>query len=555
MSDTALVFERYDLVARDDGRGFSARYLFRRCSGKDWRAVVDEYTIAVNYHEAMPAAWANDPPTGILLGLGMAVLSAVWTGWCMPIVIVRAGPLSKTEVDFWCSTFVDGLREHFMLNRIGAFGEGHGLRLDLRCEAPPSRKPARGGLERTRPEGVSGAAQTAAASAASAASTAAADGPRRVLVPLGGGKDSTTVLEMMKAAGADVVPFFLSDPPGEWEECWRYAAVCEAAGVAAADVSVADFAWDDASWVLWHRRCATDEAGRAWDNSARLWACLVGFAAALAAQVRRCESVAVGNERSANIGNGALWGGVEVNHQHDKSFAFERRLDAYLQPHGGPAYFSALMHLWDVQVGELFCRIAPTQLPLILSCNEPLGRDRSRWCARCDKCAFVFALLSAYCEPAAVRAVFGDDLLETSEGCELLEALLGLRPAAQPPGRAALPTPATLPHLSDKAVERRLLSYVPGCTGLRPLDCVGSVAETRLALSLAEGRRQACGCASPRFFRSDAWAKVRPAPGEAAAFALLDDFNEEHSMPAWFESTARRLWTERRSCSTAASGV
>ena len=41
------------------------------------------------------------------------------------------------------------------------------------------------------------------------------------------------------------------------------------------------------------------------------------------------------------------------------------------------------------------------------------------WCARCDKCAFVFALLSAYCEPAAVRAVFGADLLATSEGCAL----------------------------------------------------------------------------------------------------------------------------------------
>ena len=42
MSDTALVFERYDLVARDGGRGFSVCYLFRRCRGKDWRAVVDE---------------------------------------------------------------------------------------------------------------------------------------------------------------------------------------------------------------------------------------------------------------------------------------------------------------------------------------------------------------------------------------------------------------------------------------------------------------------------------------------------------------------------------
>ena len=33
--------------------------------------------------------------------------------------------------------------------------------------------------------------------------------------------------------------------------------------------------------------------------------------------------------------------------------------------------------------------------------------------------------------------------------------------------------------------------------------------------------------------------------GDPAEAGLLDAFNDEHLMPAWFESTARRLWDER----------
>lgn len=73
------------------------------------------------------------------------------------------------------------------------------------------------------------------------------------------------------------------------------------------------------------------------------------------------------------------WGGVRVNHQHDKSFAFEAQAHKYFcRCTGGRLYyFSALMHLWDIQVVELFSRIAKPYFPLILSCNEPLGHNSS----------------------------------------------------------------------------------------------------------------------------------------------------------------------------------
>ena len=57
----------------------------------------------------------------------------------------------------------------------------------------------------------------------------------------------------------------------------------------------------------------------------------------------------------------------------------ERRAHEYFLrcTHGKLYYFSALMHLWDVQVVELFSRICKPYVPLILSCNEPLGQQPS----------------------------------------------------------------------------------------------------------------------------------------------------------------------------------
>jgi len=202
------------------------------------------------------------------------------------------------------------------------------------------------------------------------------------------------------------------------------------------------------------------------------WAALVCFDAVLTALLLGFDAVAVGNERSANFGNGVdasatcllsraeCWrralatrkrcdvcalcvsgiflGGSEVNHQFDKSFAFERAANDYIAQHllatepgvdVGVHYFSALQPLWEVQIAWLFARIpsslaqpAPGErspgercecsasghpfLALFISCNENKGL--LSWCGRCDKCAFVWALLAAWVPTDELAAtVFG----------------------------------------------------------------------------------------------------------------------------------------------------
>ena len=87
---------------------------------------------------------------------------------------------------------------------------------------------------------------------------------------------------------------------------------------------------------------------------------------------------------------------------------------------------------------------------IFLSCNEPV--DATRWCSRCEKCAFVFLLMSAFLPPPCVRGVFGDDLFQKECLTDTFKALVGK---------------------ADDGKE------------MKPFECVGTITETKAAVELA----------------------------------------------------------------------
>uniref|UniRef100_A0A7S4T7J3 Uncharacterized protein n=1 Tax=Alexandrium monilatum TaxID=311494 RepID=A0A7S4T7J3_9DINO len=452
-----------------------------------------------------------------LLGLGMAVLSYAWMGFCTPVVELRVQPrLTEAQLAFWRDVYLRGLREHFFVNGIADFGgEGAGLHLEIR-QSDASTAPV-------LPAAVSRDADGEAASGAG-------DLPA-VLVPLGAGKDSLVAWEMLGRCRCTRRWFFLEGEEGEFQRCWRYAELAEASG-GGSGVLLAAFAW-----------CTGDfERARnaRYELSGHLWACVVGFAAALTALAHGLRFVAVGNERSANLGNGVWWDGEEVNHQYDKSFPFEAAVHDYMREHcGGLHYFSMLMPLWDVQVGLIFAKLCEPYVPLIISCNMPAGRDKSRWCCACHKCTFVAALLSAFLPAPGVRAVFGDSPLDSTACLECLEELVGHRAAPLPaPARAAL-APGGGGHCTV------------GADGWTPLECVGGRRETLLAIRLARLRTERSagqGSRLPRLFRlplGDACVSMAAQADEASPLtALLVDWGQQHLLPAWAEPAVRACLEE-----------
>ncbi|KAG3036382.1 hypothetical protein PC120_g358 [Phytophthora cactorum] len=182
------------------------------------------------------------------------------------------------------------------------------------------------------------------------------------------------------------------------------------------------------------------------------WAALVAFDSVLAAILGDFTHVAVGNERSANYDNNVVHEGRPVNHQYDKSFDFETRAHAYIRKYlvEDLHYFSALQHLWEVQIACTFAsrslESSENFLPVFLSCNE--APDGDKWCCKCAKCAFVFILMSAWCSEAQLVEIFGENLFE------------------------------------KQSVFPEFLSLLDE-EGVKPMECVGTACETWLSLYLA----------------------------------------------------------------------
>lgn len=151
---------------------------------------------------------------------------------------------------------------------------------------------------------------------------------------------------------------------------------------------------------------------------------LLAFLTNLTALIWGYDYVAVSNERSSNEGN-VMFHGQEINHQYSKTYLFETKFREYLSAYGptqAPEYFSFMRPLYELQIAQLFTTMKPYHL-IFRSCN--VGRETNSWCGRCAKCLFAYFILAAVMPVDQVQAIFGQDLLANMELKRLALELLG----------------------------------------------------------------------------------------------------------------------------------
>lgn len=256
----------------------------------------------------------------------------------------------------------------------------------------------------------------------------------RVLVGVGGGKESVVTVELLKAAGKDVTAFVV--------ETERSQPIINDV-LAVMDVP-----------VLRVRRVLDPQLFDASDDmfqghipisAITAW---IGF---LLAALYDYRSVIVGNEWSSNIGN-VRWKGEDINHQWSKSEEFERLFQDYTRETLTPdiTYFSLLRPFTELRIAEMFAQYSRYHTHFS-SCNRQFTargvRPRTRWCGQCPKCAFVFLLLAAVLPKQRVLRICGRNLLND---------------------------PALIPTYRD----------LLGFGTLKPFDCVGTFEEAKAALWL-----------------------------------------------------------------------
>ena len=237
------------------------------------------------------------------------------------------------------------------------------------------------------------------------------DLPRKMCVPVGGGKDSIVTIECLRQGGKPLVLFSLGD------------AEPIAACIAAAKLP----------FIRVHRRLDASLLKLNETGALNGHVPITGILSAIAlasAVMSGCNAVAMSNEHSASAPNLSI-NGVEVNHQYSKSLEFELDFARYIERFISPSisYFSLLRPLSEIEIARRFSNY-PAYFGVFRSCNTAFRQVREargrHWCCDCPKCRFVFLALSPFVAKPDLIGIFGCNLLDDEAQRDGFAELCGL---------------------------------------------------------------------------------------------------------------------------------
>lgn len=251
----------------------------------------------------------------------------------------------------------------------------------------------------------------------------------KVLVPIGGGKDSMVTLEALRK-NFEVSAFQLGNYPAI-NRMIKLAKVDELKVIRRIDPLLIELNKEGA--LNGHIPITA-----IYSITAVLGAILAGYGA-----------IALSAERSADESNLNEYG-RDVNHQWSKGFQFESDFQQLVFQSISPQidYFSWLRPYSEYAIAEQFSRLTQYHFEFS-SCNRSFhlegARIDGRWCTDCPKCRFVFLIMSPWLESEHLFRIFGHNLLDDRQQLQGFEELLGI-------------------------------------SGHKPFECVGEYAECALAL-------------------------------------------------------------------------
>lgn len=254
----------------------------------------------------------------------------------------------------------------------------------------------------------------------------------RSLLMVGGGKDSIVSAEFLKANKKDFTAFVVNDYPIQKK-------IIKLLGVNSITVKR----------KIDKKLLKLKKLKDAYSGHVPISA-IYAFIALLVAEICGYRYIISSNEASANYGN-VEYLGEEINHQWSKSMEFEEMFGNYVNKYITPDiyYFSLLRPFHEIKIAQLFSKY-PNYFPTFSSCNKNFTIEKQinkKWCRKCPKCAFIFAILAAFLSKDEVIKIFGKNLFADTPLANTYKELLGVKNS-------------------------------------KPFECVGTPEETRLALYL-----------------------------------------------------------------------
>jgi len=320
----------------------------------------------------------SDQIDNLVFHLGLIEMISYWKATCSPVIEVKAGFLNSEQIKWWQSLIAKGMGQFSYENKM------------------PFQRPTikTKGKSITRPD--------------------LTKLKERVLVPIGGGKDSIVTLETLKKAKKNINCICLN--PTETDKRVMKAAGCDKPIIGERKIDKKLLELNQKGFLNGHTPISAYFA----------------FFTTLAAAIFDYKYIALSNERSSNEGN-IKYLGKTINHQWSKSFEFEQMFRRYSKKYlvKDVEYFSFLRPLYEIQIAKLFSQY-PKYFPVFLSCNEAYKtysgtrKPFKKWCGKCSKCLFVFTILYPFVGDKLIK-VFGKNLFLNKNLLPIMEELIGER--------------------------------------------------------------------------------------------------------------------------------
>ena len=235
---------------------------------------------------------------------------------------------------------------------------------------------------------------------------------QRGLVPVGGGKDSCVVMELLKE---------LTIP--------ATGVACGGSKSQSACAERSGLPYITFKRTIDPKLIELNASGRVYNGHIPITGVLAFLLWALAL-LRREKYVVMACEKSANSGN-MQQGNLIINHQWSKSFEFEKmfyNLTQKITPDF--RYFSILRPISEAHIAKLFAKKCSAYFDVFTSCNKAFKLDLNtrldRWCGDCDKCRFVFLILAPFMDRGKLIHAVGTNPLDDKHQIEGYRELLGL---------------------------------------------------------------------------------------------------------------------------------
>ncbi len=335
-----------------------------------------------------------------VFNIGLIELISYWKAACSPKLIIKPFHLNDDQITWWKNLWFYGLGEFFYMNSLKPDFSNF---ITISCDPGRTLQPFNLSLDRNK-----------------------------VLIPVGGGKDSAVTLELLKPH-FECIPFMVNPRDAGRQTILK------------GGFSNEDFF--EVQRSIHPQLIRLNEFG--FLNGHTPFSALLAFVSVFAAALSGARSVALSNESSANEPTDPESG---ANHQYSKTFTFEQDFRNYLRKYISEEinYFSFLRPVNEFTIARLFSKY-PDYFSVFKSCNA--GSKSDTWCCKCPKCLFTLIILSPHLSPEILSGIFGRDLLDD-------DSLMGY------------------------------LKELAGMTKTKPFECVGTVDEVNYALVRSVERRK-----------------------------------------------------------------